>query len=66
MTTDSPRTQVISGNNLYIEITPEPDIVGDDQAEGTAGAGKAIDIAKQLGMSATKSAKSAPPCTQRR
>jgi|SRR6185312_7125519 hypothetical protein len=49
MTTDSPRTQVISGNNLYIEITPEPDIVGDDQAEGTAGAGKAIDMAKQLG-----------------
>jgi hypothetical protein len=54
MATDSSRTQAIYGNNLYIEITPEPDIVADDQAEGAAGGGKVVDLAKQLGDAGDK------------
>lgn len=54
MATNSSRTQAISGGNLYIEITPEPDIVNDDEAEGLAGAGKVADLAKQLGDAGDK------------
>ena len=47
MTTDSLGTQAILAGGLLIEITPEPEIVFEEETEGTAGA-KTVDLADRL------------------